>query len=148
MEQKIKKLDLKTVMICILALLVIILIIVVIISNKDNEKYVTLDISNYSDYLTITTNNVYYDNNNKRKVAIASKGLSSNYNYENIEITAIVTFTAKYKGETTQSEEITLKCKVDGSSFGKLNLEIPEVWNNNPVTYTIKNVKGKLTLAK
>lgn len=145
MENKTKKIDVKTIIITLLAILVVILIMVVINSNK--EKYVTLNTSNYSDYLTLATNYSYTDNKGIKRARIGSTGLSSNYNYEDIEITAIVSF----KEENTnkiQSEEITFKCRVDGSGFGTTNIALPNYWHNDQVTYTVKNVKGKLILAK
>lgn len=86
---------------------------------------------------------VYEDNNNQWKISLTTTGLSTNYNYDDIQIEAEII--SKIYG----SEKVNVKCRVDGSCTGTTNLTYN--WYSNDryeITVNVLDVKGKLKTVK
>lgn len=113
--------------IAILVVAVLILLVMVINSNKA----IKLTMDNYKDYFS------WYPAYSGKEITINVKGVSSNFNYEDVEITYLISS----KEEKFNSKQVKVNCKINGDGTGYtdiLNIE------TNKCNYEVVEVKGKL----
>lgn len=131
MEQEKKKLDSK-VIIQVVAIVVALVIGIFIGRATMNDKGITLTKENFEDYF-----NVPFASDPSGNLYMSVRAYSSNFNYENVEIT----FRVKSKSGEFETKTFAIKCNItgDGSSNEKIGTT-----NKYDISYEVVNIKGKL----